>query len=209
MHDFNEPFVTAWQLVAAADARLAGIVLLSLRVSLAATAIACIAGMLIGALLAYAASRPDTVRVERDIVVKAPPARVFALIDDFHRWADWSPWEKLDPAMKRTHSGAASGKGAVYAWQGNGDVGAGRMEILETSAPARVLIRLDFLEPFAATNTAEYTIVPEGDASRVTWAMYGPAPFVSKLMQVFVSMDKMVGKDFERGLADLKALAER
>ena len=165
--------------------------------------------VLIGALLAYADSRPDTFRVERAIVVKAPPARVFALIDDFHRWADWSPWEKLDPAMKRTHSGAASGKGAVYAWQGNGDVGAGRMEILETSAPARVLIRLDFLEPFAATNTAEYTIVPEGDASRVTWAMYGPAPFVSKLMQVFVSMDKMVGKDFERGLANLKALAER
>jgi hypothetical protein len=111
--------------------------------------------------------------------------------------------------MKRTHSGAASGKGAVYAWQGNSDVGAGRMENLETSAPSRVLIRLDFLEPFAATNTAEYTIVPEGDASRVTWAMHGPAPFVSKLMQVFVSMDKMIGKDFEQGLASLKALAER
>ena len=165
--------------------------------------------VLIGALLAYAATRPDSFRVERATVIKAPPAKVFALIDDFRQWAGWSPWEKLDPAMKRTHSGAASGKGAVYAWEGNGDVGAGRMEILETTAPSRVLIRLDFMKPFEATNTAEYTIQPEGDATRVTWAMYGPAPFMSKLMQVFVSMDKMIGKDFEQGLANLKALAER
>ena len=165
--------------------------------------------VLIGALLAYAATRPDTFRVERATVIKAPPAKVFALIDDFRQWAGWSPWEKLDPAMKRTHSGAASGKGAVYAWEGNGDVGAGRMEILETTAPSRVLIRLDFMKPFEATNTAEYTIQPEGEATRVTWAMYGPAPFVSKLMQVFVSMDAMIGKDFEQGLANLKALAER
>ncbi len=165
--------------------------------------------VLIAVLLGYAATRPDSFRVERATVIKAPPAKVFALIDDFHQWAGWSPWEKRDPAMKRTHSGAASGKGAVYAWEGNGDVGAGRMEILETTAPSRVLIRLDFLKPFAATNTAEYTIVPEGDGTRVTWAMYGPAPFVSKLMQVFVSMDKMIGTDFEQGLANLKALAER
>ena len=165
--------------------------------------------VLIAVLLGYAATRPDSFRVERATVIKAPPAKVFALIDDFRQWAGWSPWEKLDPAMKRTHSGAASGKGAVYAWQGNNDVGAGRMEILETTAPPRVLIRLDFLKPFAATNTAEYTIVPEGDGTRVTWAMYGPAPFVSKLMQVFVSMDKMIGTDFEQGLANLKALAER
>ena len=165
--------------------------------------------VLIGALLAYAATRPDSFRVERAAVIKAPPAKVFALIDDFHQWAGWSPWEKLDPSMKRSHSGAASGKGAVYAWEGNGDVGAGRMEILETTAPSRVLIRLDFMKPFEATNTAEYTIQPEGEATRVTWAMYGPAPFLSKLMQVFVSMDKMIGKDFEQGLANLKALAER
>ena len=165
--------------------------------------------VLIGALLAYAATRPDTFRVERATVIKAPPAKVFALIDDFHQWAGWSPWEKLDPSMKRSHSGAASGKGAVYAWEGNGDVGAGRMEILETTAPSRVLIRLDFIKPFEARNTAEYTLRPEGEATRVTWAMYGPAPFVSKLMQVFVSMDAMIGKDFEQGLANLKALAER
>ncbi|MBK8767239.1 MAG: SRPBCC family protein [Burkholderiaceae bacterium] len=165
--------------------------------------------VLIGALLAYAATRPDSFRVERATVIKAPPAKVFALIDDFHQWAGWSPWEKLDPAMKRSHSGAASGKGAVYAWEGNGDVGAGRMEILETTAPSRVLIRLDFIKPFEARNTAEYTLRPEGEATRVTWAMYGPAPFVSKLMQVFVSMDAMIGKDFEQGLANLKALAER
>ena len=165
--------------------------------------------VLIAVLLGYAATRPDSFRVERATVIKAPPAKVFALIDDFHQWAGWSPWEKLDPAMKRTHSGAASGKGAVYAWEGNSDVGAGRMEILETTAPSRVLIRLDFMKPFEATNTAEYTIQPEGDATRVTWAMYGPAPFLSKLMQVFVSMDKMIGKDFEQGLANLKSLAER
>ena len=165
--------------------------------------------VLIGALLAYAATRPDSFRVERATVIKAPPAKVFALIDDFHQWAGWSPWEKLDPSMKRSHSGAASGKGAVYAWEGNGDVGAGRMEILETTAPSRVLIRLDFIKPFEARNTAEYTLRPEGEATRVTWAMYGPAPFVSKLMQVFVSMDAMIGKDFEQGLANLKALAER
>ena len=165
--------------------------------------------VLIGALLAYAATRPDSFRVERAAVIKAPPAKVFALIDDFHQWAGWSPWDKLDPSMKRSHSGAASGKGAVYAWEGNGDVGAGRMEILETTAPSRVLIRLDFIKPFEARNTAEYTLRPEGEATRVTWAMYGPAPFVSKLMQVFVSMDAMIGKDFEQGLANLKALAER
>ena len=165
--------------------------------------------VLIAVLLGYAATRPDSFRVERATVIKAPPAKVFALIEDFHQWAGWSPWEKLDPAMKRTHSGAASGKGAVYAWEGNSDVGAGRMEILETTAPSRVLIRLDFMKPFEATNTAEYTIQPEGEATRVTWAMYGPAPFLSKLMQVFVSMDKMIGKDFEQGLANLKALAER
>ena len=165
--------------------------------------------VLIAVLLGYAATRPDSFRVERATVIKAPPAKVFALIDDFHQWAGWSPWEKLDPAMKRTHSGAASGKGAVYAWQGNNDVGAGRMEILESAAPSRVLIRLDFSKPFEASNTAEYTLQPEGDATRVTWAMYGPAPFLSKLMQVFVSMDKMIGKDFEQGLANLKALAER
>lgn len=165
--------------------------------------------VLIGALLAYAATRPDSFRVERAALIEAPPAKVFALIDDFHQWAGWSPWEKLDPSMKRSHSGAASGKGAVYAWEGNGDVGAGRMEILETTAPSRVLIRLDFIKPFEARNTAEYTLRPEGEATRVTWAMYGPAPFVSKLMQVFVSMDAMIGKDFEQGLANLKALAER
>ena len=165
--------------------------------------------VLIAALLGYTATRPDTFRVERATVIKAPPAKVFALIDDFHQWAGWSPWEKLDPSMKRSHSGAASGKGAVYAWEGNGDVGAGRMEILETTAPSRVLIRLDFIKPFEARNTAEYTLRPEGEATRVTWAMYGPAPFVSKLMQVFVSMDAMIGKDFEQGLANLKALAER
>lgn len=159
--------------------------------------------------LELAASRPDTFRVERSTVIKAAPAKVHALIDDFHQWAGWSPWEKLDPAMKRTHSGAPRGQGAVYAWSGNKEVGSGRMEIIDSQPPDRVRIRLEFREPFEAVNTAEYTIRAEGEGSRVTWAMFGPAPFVSRLIQVFVSMDRMVGKDFETGLANLKRLAEQ
>jgi Polyketide cyclase / dehydrase and lipid transport len=121
----------------------------------------------------------------------------------------WSPYENKDPAMQRSFSGAASGKGAVYGWDGNSNVGSGRMEILDSSAPAKIVIKLDFFKPFEAHNTAEFTMLPQADGTRVNWRMHGPAPFISKLMQVFMNIDHMVGKDFETGLANLKTLAEK
>ena len=171
--------------------------------------IAIVIAVLIAAVLVFAATRPDNFRVERSVTIKAPPEKIYPYFDDFNRWAVWSPWEKLDPVMKRTFSGPPTGAGAVYAWQGNSKVGEGRMEILESSPSSRLLIKLDFIKPFEGHNTAEYTLVPSGDTTQVTWAMYGPAPFVSKLMGVFVSMDSMIGKDFEAGLANLKAAAEK
>ena len=170
--------------------------------------IAIIAVVLIAAILGYAMTVPDNFRVQRTTSIKAPPEKIFPLINDFHRWGSWSPWEKMDPEMKRTYSGAASGKGAAYAWQGNSKVGEGRMEIADTSPPSKVTIKLDFMKPFEAHNTAEFTLEPKGDSTNVTWAMYGPSEFITKVMGVFVSMDKMVGKDFETGLANLKAVAE-
>lgn len=148
-------------------------------------------------------------RVERSVTIKAPPERVFGLINDFHNFGQWSPWEHLDPDMQRSITGAASGKGAVYEWSGNSKAGAGRMEILESTPSSKILIKLDFIKPIAGTNTSEYTITPQGDSTKVTWAMYGPSPFVSKVMQVFVSMDKLIGGDFESGLATMKTVAEK
>lgn len=165
--------------------------------------------VLVAAVLLFAATRPDSFRVQRSTSIKAPAEKIFPLIADFHAWGAWSPWEKLDPTMKRTHSGAPSGKGAVYAWDGNNEVGAGRMEIAEVSAPSKLSIKLDFSRPMEGHNTAEFTLVPKGDASEVTWAMFGPNPYLSKLIGLFLDMDKMIGKDFETGLANLKALAEK
>lgn len=160
------------------------------------------------AVLILAATKPDTFRVQRSASIKAPPERIFALINDFHRWGVWSPWEKKDPAMKRTFGGNDSGIGATYAWEGNKDVGKGSMEIVESSPSSKIRIKLDFLSPFEAHNTATFTLEPQGDATSVVWVMDGPAIFITKLMQVFFNMDKMVGKDFEAGLADLKTAAE-
>jgi carbon monoxide dehydrogenase subunit G len=171
--------------------------------------IAVVVLVLIVALLLYAATRPDSFRVERSTSIKAPPEKIYALIDDFRGWGAWSPWEKLDPAMKRTYSGAAQGKGAVYEWSGNSQVGSGRMEITGMSAPSQVTIQLDFLKPFEAHNVADFTLEPQGDATHVTWAMHGPSPFMAKLMGVFFNMDKVIGKDFETGLANMKAAAEK
>ena len=171
--------------------------------------IAIVVGVLIVGVVVLAAMKPDSFRVERSASIKAPPEKIFPLINDFHNWGAWSPWEKMDPTMKRTHSGAPSGKGAVYEWEGNSKVGAGRMEILETTPPSKARIQLDFIKPFEGHNIAEYTLQPQGDGTTVTWAMYGPAPFMSKLMQVFVSMDSMIGKYFEAGLANMKAIAEK
>ena len=163
---------------------------------------------LIGALLLFAATRPDSFRVERRIVVQAPPDKIQPLLADFHRWADWSPWEKLDPAMRRSFSGPPAGVGAVYAWQGNSAVGSGRMEVRQ-AAPDQVRIQLDFIEPFEGHNMTDFLLSPKDGGTEVRWVMSGPATFVTKLMGVFVSMDAMVGKDFEKGLSQLKAVAEK
>lgn len=164
-----------------------------------------IAGVVVG----LALMQPDSFRVQRSALIKAPPDKVFGYLNDFHQWPAWSPWEKLDPAMQRTFSGPASGKGAIYAWQGNDDVGQGRMEIIDSAAPARLTIRLDFIKPFESHNTTSFVLQRRPDGTVVTWTMSGPSQFITKLMGVFVSMDKMVGRDFETGLAQLKAAAEQ
>ena len=171
--------------------------------------VAIVAVVLSVALLGYAATRPDTLRVERSAVINAPPQKIFAIVNDFHRWVEWSPYEARDPSMKRTLSGAAAGVGAVYAWQGNDDVSAGRMEILEAPVPSRITMKLGFMRPFEGHNTAEYTFTPRGDATGLTCAMTGPSPFVQKLFGVFVNLDNMIGSDFATGLANLKTLAEK
>jgi uncharacterized protein YndB with AHSA1/START domain len=162
----------------------------------------------IGGILLYAATKPDSFRVQRTVLINAPSDKVFPLINDMKAWTAWSPYEKKDPDMKRTFSGAASGKGAVYEWDGDKNVGKGRMEIMDVSEPSKVKIKLDFLKPFEAHNTAEFTLEPKGESTTVTWAMYGPCPFIGKVMSVFLDMDRMVGKDFEAGLANLKTVTE-
>ena len=175
----------------------------------ALAAIAVLLGLAIVVILILAAAKPNTFSVQRATVVRAPAEKIFPLINDFHQWGRWSPYEDKDPAMKRTYSGAASGKGAVYAWDGNKNVGSGRMEILDASMPAKIVIKLDFFTPFEGHNTAEFTMLPQGDATNLTWLMHGPAPFMAKIMHVFMNIDRMVGKDFEIGLANLKRLTEK
>jgi Polyketide cyclase / dehydrase and lipid transport len=140
--------------------------------------------VLLAAVLIYAATKPDVFRVQRQASIKAPPEKIAAVLGDFHGWEAWSPWEKMDPAMKRSYSGAAKGKGAVYAWQGNSEVGQGRMEITE-AAPSRVALDLDFVKPFEAHNKVVFTLVPKGDSTDVTWAMQGPVPYMAKIVHVF------------------------
>jgi uncharacterized protein YndB with AHSA1/START domain len=159
--------------------------------------------------LIYATTKPDTFVVQRRTTIKAPPDKIYPLIVDLHGWAAWSPYEKKDPAMKRTFSGAQSGKGAVYEWDGDKNVGAGRMEIIEATPPSKIVIKLDFLKPFEGHNTAEFTMVPSGDTTAVTWGMSGPSPLMMKVMSTFMNMDKMIGDDFAVGLANLKAVAEK
>ena len=161
------------------------------------------------AILIIAANKPQTLRVQRAIGIEAPAEKIFPLISDFHQWLKWSPYEQKDPAMKRTYGGADSGKGATYAWDGDKNVGSGRMEILEATAPSKVVIKLDFFKPFEGHNTAEFTMLPQGDGTHVTWVMHGPANFMSRLMQVFLNLDKMIGRDFEAGLARLKTITEK
>jgi len=171
--------------------------------------IAIIVVVLIAGVVILAAMKPDSFSVQRAATIKAPPEKVFALINDFKAWGAWSPWEKKDPAMKRTFSATTSGKGAHYAWDGNKDVGQGSMTVTESAPPSKVVLNLDFIKPFEGHNIVEFTLTPQGDATSVNWLMHGPANFMSKIMQVFCSMDRMVGKDFETGLANLKAAAEK
>jgi hypothetical protein len=165
--------------------------------------------VVVAGILIYAATKPNDFRVERRLAIKAPAEKIYAQIVDLKAWQAWSPYEKKDPDMKRTLSGAPSGKGAVYEWDGNKNVGAGRMEVIEAGAPSVVKIKLDFLKPFEGHNTAEFTMVPSGDTTNVTWAMYGPSAFMMKVMGTFMNMDKMIGDDFAVGLANLKALVEK
>ena len=171
--------------------------------------VAIILAIVIAAILVLAATKPKTLRVQRAIGIKARAEEIFPLISDFHQWLKWSPYEEKDPAMKRTYGGADSGTGAIYAWDGEKNVGSGRMEILEAAAPSKIVIKLDFFKPFEGHNTAEFTMLPQGDGTHVTWVMHGPANFMSRLIQVFMNLDRMIGRDFEAGLAKLKTITEK
>lgn len=164
--------------------------------------------VLVAALLLYAATKPDTFQVQRSISIKAKPEKIFAILNDFHQSESWSPFEKKDPTMKRTFGGTASGKGAVYEFDGNKEVGKGRLTITDTAPPSKVIIALDMVEPLEAHNTVEFTLGANGDSTGVTWAMHGPRSYMMKVMGLFMDCDKMVGKEFETGLANLKTIAE-
>lgn len=165
--------------------------------------------LLIAAFLAVVAMQAPTYRVSRSTVIGAAPPVVFANVNDFHQWAGWSPWAALDPNMKTTYSGPGEGTGAAYAWTGDSKVGEGRMEILESRPNELVKIKLDFIKPFASTSTTEFTFRPEGAGTAVEWVMTGDHTFLSKAMCLFIGMDKMIGPDFEKGLAQMKAIAEK
>jgi uncharacterized protein YndB with AHSA1/START domain len=161
---------------------------------------------LIAALIVRAARQPDTFRIQRTATINASPDRIFPLLNDFRNWKSWSPWEKLDPTMKRTHSGPSSGRGAIYEWAGNRKAGRGRMEITESVPHIKMTIKLDFYKPFEAHNTTQFTLTPSGDATNISWSMFGSSPFMMRLM-VF-DLDRMVGRDYEKGLASLKTVVE-
>lgn len=154
------------------------------------------------------AIQPSEFRYARATTIAAPPETVFAQVNDFHKWEHWSPWAKLDPNMKTTYEGPSSGKGAKYAWLGNSDVGEGKMEITESRSPEYIKIRLDFIQPFAATNWTEFKFEPNGDQTHVEWSMSGENAFVAKAMCMFMDMDAMMGEYFEKGLAQMKKVAE-
>ena len=165
-------------------------------------------GALVVLFLIVVAMRPADFKIVRTATIAAPDSVLFAQVNDFHNWGAWSPWAKLDPAMKETYDGPASGTGATYAWTGNSDVGEGKMTILENTPSSLVEIKLEFLKPFAATNIAEFSFVPTGNGTTVTWTMTGTNNFMAKGFDLVMNMDKTVGKDFEKGLAGMKAVAE-
>jgi uncharacterized protein YndB with AHSA1/START domain len=159
-------------------------------------------------LVVVVALQPSEFRITRTATVAAPPSAVFAQVNDFHKWEAWSPWAKLDPAARNTFDGAPAGPGAVFAWAGNGQVGEGRMTIIESRLDELVRIKLEFMKPFAATNTAEFTFKPDGDRTAVTWSMYGHNNFIGKAVCLVMNMDKTLGGEFDKGLAAIKSVAE-
>jgi len=161
------------------------------------------------AFVVFVATRPAEFRVMRSATIAAPAPAVFAQVNDLRKWEAWSPWEKKDPQMKQTYEGAPAGAGAITAWAGNNEVGEGRMTIVESRPSELIRIKIEFFKPFAATNTAEFTFKPEGNQTAVTWSMSGQNNFIAKAVHLFMDMDKMVGKDFGAGLANLKAVAEK
>ncbi|MEJ8571094.1 SRPBCC family protein [Microbaculum marinum] len=163
----------------------------------------------IAGVLVFAATKPDTFRLERSATIKASPDVIYSQIENFRNWRTWSPYEDLDPDLERSYGGAAQGVGAIYEWSGSEDVGAGRMEIVDAVTGRSIRIKLDFVRPFEAHNTAEFDLVPGEDATLVTWAMAGPQPYLAKVMSVFIDFDTMVGKDFETGLDNLRKATER
>jgi len=171
------------------------------------TVILIVVAVVIAAALAYAASKPDSFTVSRSATIAAPAEKIFPLIDDLRAQSAWSPFEK-DPNMKRTYGGSPRGKGAVYEWDGNRQVGAGRIAIVESVPPARIALQLEMMRPFKAQNTVEFALEPVSTGTKVTWSMRGRQPFMAKLMGLFMNCDKMVGNQFEEGLAKLKALVE-
>ncbi len=159
-------------------------------------------------LVIVVALQPSDFRIQRSVTIAAPPSVVFAQVNDFHKWEAWSPWAKLDPVAKNTFEGPTEGVGAGFRWAGNNQVGEGAMAILDSRPGELVRIKLEFLKPFQATNTAEFTFAPEGNGTRVTWAMFGQNNFMGKAMSLVMNCDKMVGGQFEQGLASMKAVAE-
>ena len=154
------------------------------------------------------ASRPSQFRIERTTVIAAPPSAVFAQVNDFHRWGGWNPWAKLDPEMTQTFDGAPAGVGAVYTWAGNRNVGEGRMTITESRPNELIRVRLDFLKPLPNTSTAEFTFRPQGNQTAVTWSMTGTNNFMAKAIHLVINMERMIGGQFDRGLADMKSAVE-
>lgn len=164
--------------------------------------------VVIAAVFAFVSTRPATFTIARSARIQAPAEAIYPYLDDFHRWTAWSPYETIDPNMTRTYDGATSGKGAIYGWSGHNKAGEGRMEITNSAAPSRLTVDLAFTRPMKAQNVAEFTLRPDGGATEVTWAMHGNNNFMSKLMHSLINIDKMVGADFEKGLAKLKAAVE-
>ena len=154
------------------------------------------------------ALQPSEFRVSRSTAISAPAPEVFAQVNDFHKWEAWNPWGKIDPAMKQAYEGAPAGTGAVYTWSGNKEVGEGRMTIIESRPSDLIRINLEFFKPFAGTSVAEFTFKPEGNQTAVTWSMIGKNNFIAKAVHLFMNMDKMIGGQFEQGLASMKSVAE-